>query len=355
MEYPESAHRKNRKRFSSGWGSLVIVLLLLLAFTLFPSFGNLIYRHLFFPAFRFVWDYTIGLLPFPLVLLVIIALVGGFIHAIIKSVRGQRNILWMLTGWLASWVASFFWMWGFHYACPNLMTYTPQQLRTADYYAWALSQAAELDSLRRLASGTLDDELPADSLRQAVKRVLREHDWPLSGAPEVHALRDGGWIRRLGIAGIYLPYAGEAYTSATFTPLARHFIMAHELSHAYGVTHEGEADYVAWQALRTSPAPALRYAGALQLFMQLRGALRVQHDSLWRHVVQHTPRLVQRDIELLRLDNGRYPEWRKGLGERVNDRYLKLMGQADGVATYDLFLDMAWQELHSSPSHEQQP
>jgi hypothetical protein len=28
------------------------------------------------------------------------------------------------------------------------------------------------------------------------------------------------------------------------------------------------------------------------------------------------------------------------MGERVNDQYLRLMGDADGVASYDLFVDM---------------
>jgi len=56
-------------------------------------------------------------------------------------------------------------------------------------------------------------------------------------------------MRKVGVAGIYMPFTGESYCDGTFPEVVKVFIKAHEMSHGYGVADEGEADYFAYKAL----------------------------------------------------------------------------------------------------------
>lgn len=340
QEYHDT-RKKSARWISSGWGSLVFALIVLVVFQLFPAFADLVYRGFMYPVFRFIWDYTLGLLPFPLIWLVLIGIPIAIIHRINKARQTGRSALWLVTGKIASWVAAFFWMWGYNYSCSDLMTYTPVTLTLEEYVAWADEQTSRTAALRTLAEKELKERPNVARIRNAVERTLHEYGWRTPGKPDAHALSDGGFIRRLGIAGIYIPYAGEGYTSGTFHPIEQHFILAHELSHAYGVTHEGEADFVAWRALaEDSTSRVHQYAAELQLLRHLRGIIKRADEAKWKELVQRTPKDVQRDLVLFRLESARYEEYNPGMGERVNDQYLRLMGDADGVASYDLFVDM---------------
>ncbi|MFN8698792.1 MAG: DUF3810 family protein [Flavobacteriales bacterium] len=342
MESEQNDKRKKSVRwFASGWGSLVFALIVLVVFQLFPAFADFVYRGFIYPLFRIFWDYTLGLLPFPLIWLVLIGIPIAIAYRIHKARQTGRSALWLVSGKIASWVAAFFWMWGYHYSCSDLMTYTPVSLTLEEYVSWAEEQTSRAAALRTLAENELQRKPDVTRIRRAVKDKLQEYGWRTPGRPGAHALNDGGFIRRLGIGGIYIPYAGEGYTSNTFHPIEQHFILAHELSHAFGVTHEGEADFVAWRTLaEDSSSHVHQYAAELQLLRHLRGIVKRADEEAWKKLAQQTPKDLQRDLSMLRLDAARYAEYQPGLGEKVNDKYLRLMGDADGVNSYDLFVDM---------------
>jgi len=343
-------HFSKRKTIvHSGWGHLFFTLIILVLFQLFPAFADLVYRGFIYPVFRIVWDHTVALLPFPVIYLILIGIPIAIAHAVYKARNSGRSVLIMLTGLPAKWVAAFFWLWGFNYWCSDLETYNPREWTANEYYQWGLRQI-EITSAARDASDELVQFRPdqIDEVRDAVERVLDSRDWKTPGKPRIRVLDDNGLIRRLGISGIYFPYSGEGYTSNTFHPLALHFILAHEFAHTYGIAHEGEADFVAWLALRDDATAAFRYSAELQLLRMLRGRLKVENDSLWRELEKQLPEAISDDIRMLRFDWMRYPEFRQGAGEKMNDRYLKIMGQPEGTGSYDQFIEMAWKELEAT-------
>lgn len=347
MEAQENIRKPFRKTIvHSGWGSLIFTLIVLTVFQIFPAFADLVFRGIFYPVFRVIWDHTMALLPFPIIYLVVLSIPISVGLAVHKANSSGRNVLVMLTGLIARWAAAFFWLWGFHYWCSDLETFSPREWTAQEYYNWALKQT-EITAEAQEASDEvlLFKDAQLEEIRFAVEAALDSRGWKTPGSPKIRVLSDGGFIRRLGISGIYFPYSGEGYTSNTFHPLALYTILAHELAHAYGVAHEGEADFVAWLALRDHPHAAYRYSAELQLLRSLRGRLKASNDSLFLALEKQIPPAIADDIRMLRLDWMRYPEFRPGAGEKMNDRYLRMMGQPEGVATYDQFVEMVWKEL----------
>ena len=57
-----------------------------------------------------------------------------------------------------------------------------------------------------------------------------------------------GWMRALGIAGLFSPWTGEALVDADAPPGYLPFTCVHELMHLRGIADEGAANIAAWQA-----------------------------------------------------------------------------------------------------------
>jgi len=334
-----------RQVLQSGWGGFVFTLVVLFLFKLFPGLADAIYRGIIFPFIRMAWDYTIGLLPFPIIYLVLIGAPLSLFYHIKKARKNGYSVLWMASGKLAGWAASFFWLWGFNYWCSDLQSDELRGLSDQQLYELGVSASRSAAQERSdIAHPFAERKDAIDLVNWEVKEILQQKKWKTYGNPGYHTLNDNGFIRRIGISGIYFPYAGEGYSSNTFNPLSSYFIAAHELAHAYGVSHEGEADYVAWSALRNDSIPEFRYSAHVYLLKSVRSLLRASNDSLWMKLVQQTDAKVNRDIALMRLEWELYPEFNPGLGEKVNDHYLQLMGNPQGVRTYDQFVELVWND-----------
>lgn len=332
----------------------MITLFVLLIFKLSPWLTEHFYREFLFQIFRFVWDYTIGLLPFPLIYLLLVALPFILYFYIRKFERGWSSLLLFPLNFFGWVITFFFWMWGFNYCAPSLvnddlsMTMTEQ-----DMYLFGLVVAERTNrfdhdgidrqKLKQLGNESFDDTNFSIEVRQYLKSNNRKC-WSRA---RFWMLHDGGLMRKLGIGGIYIPFVAQGHSTDTHHYLFKPFVAAHELSHAYGVTSEGEADFVAYKAL-TYPSIAyeneMKYCAELELLRSIRSQLYLTNDSL-RMVIDSTLRPgVMKDIVELRENAKLYPEYFTGLQETMNDAYLKSMGISDGVMNYDRFVVMVWNE-----------
>ena len=89
----------------------------------------------------------------------------------------------------------------------------------------------------------------------------------LAGA-RVKAARHPGWMRLLGISGLFSPWTGEALIDPGAPPALIPFTAVHELMHLSGIADEGAANIAAWQRCVAREGPfadsarlwALKYA-----------------------------------------------------------------------------------------------
>ena len=134
-------------------------------------------------------------------------------------------------------------------------------------------------------------------------------------------------LSRLGIAGIYSPFTAESHVNGEMPAWRMLYTACHEIAHARGFAREDEANYIAWQAGRRSPDPALRYSATASALSAALVALGRQDPDTVREVWEGLSPEVLADFE----ESQRFWRARRSAFTRVargtNDLYLKSQGQ----------------------------
>jgi hypothetical protein len=323
----------------------VISLLVAALFSAFPPIADAAYRNGIFQVVRIVMDFTVTLLPFPLIIVLLVLLPFFLFFYFKKKYSNKWHIIILplnVLGWL---VSLFLLMWGYNYTCnDSLPAHYSRQITTRELYDFGLEVAIETNKSRTKCEDVL--QMVDDShIRAAMEAYIKQQGFKDIGQVKCKDVKLGGVMRRLGVAGIYFPFTGESYCDGTFPPLVKMFIKAHEMSHGYGVTDEGEADYFAYKALRfNTTEPLLQYAAELELLRSIRSQLYYINDSLRVELDQVLNPRVRDDLREIRENTLRYKEFFPGAQTAMNDKYLKLMGIEQGVNSYDQFIEHIWHE-----------
>lgn len=287
----------------------------------------------------------LGWLPFPLAILLPFVL-GVFIWK--RSKTWRRRVRWRIwalldgTCMLGIW---FLWSWGFNYACPNLKTLNSWELSEAN----SADLSAIVDSCNSaiMAIWAQEPEKANFDLEQVEAWVplmaLSQKHWldqvglPNHRTVPVHALPEG-CLHKLAIGGIYLPFSGQGHADAAahWVPLA--FTLAHEMSHGYGITDEGEANLAAYRTLQNSELPALHCAAWTTLLRHTLGQVRRRFPESVENIRGRCSPEVLVFLEEIRNHQKRHKPWFPGVSEAVNDAYLKQQGVKSGVDSYDEFV-----------------
>lgn len=309
-------------------GVLALVLALVLRF--FPELTDEVYRNVLFAGIRWLIDSTFGWLPFAVFWLVFAAvflfLLRGWMRRTLFIYRPWYRGIANAIGWL---LMAFYMLWGFNYSAPGFVDKAgitvdePVEGFQQVLFERALSEA----TAARAAADTSGFFLSGDRgtllqvIHTEVRSVLHDAGFATPGNPTMR-LVPGGVMRRLGVSGIYFPFSGECHTDASYLPLRRYAIAAHEYAHAYGVTDEGECNLIGFLALARSRNATLRYSAWLDVLLSLRFGM----DEL--------PASIQHDIERLRADALNYTPFVPGMAEFTNNLYLKANGVDEGINSY---------------------
>jgi uncharacterized protein DUF3810 len=241
--------------------------------------------------------------------------------------------------------------WGLNYRRPPLATLaglgqaggTPAELQ-------ALS-AEMIASANALRVGLLEDEqgvlrLPAgrraalDAAHEGLQRAAARLA-PLRG-PRVRPKPAlfSPVLSRLGIAGIFVPYTGEAHVNASLPEVDIPFAASHELAHERGLAREDEANYAASVACRDHPAAEFRYSGALISSTYVQAALASVDRPAAVALEGSRTAATRRDLRAMAEWSKRYRSRLTDVSERVNDTYLRSQGQPLGVRSYGAMVDL---------------
>lgn len=316
----------------------VLSLLVLVLFRLFPKSAEQLYGGAVYPAIRFLFDYTLGLLPFAVIYLLPLILIAWLIYRL-KESKGVAAKILVVLNVVGGLIAAFYLLWGYNYARPGLserMVVNPIEISTSQLINFAERTGSELNDLR---TPQLLQDIPSDAelehiLRNAVEKVVNEYGMQLNTTCRVRLLQPAGVLRKFGITGIYMPFTGEALLEKSHPQPEKIFVMAHELAHSFGVTDEGEANLVAYLACAPHPSSQIQYAGHLAMWEYLKYTL-FRRNVDTGYLSDELSEMVIHDLNLLREERIRYREWVPNLGEKVNDTYLKLQGVEEGVAAYN--------------------
>jgi hypothetical protein len=175
-----------------------------------------------------------------------------------------------------------------------------------------------------------------DGLERAGERLF-----PLRG-PRVRPkpALSSGVLSYLGIAGIFVPYTGEAHVNAWLPDVDLPFAASHELAHQRGLAREDEANYAAAVACRAHPAPEFRYSGALISSAYVQAALASVDRPAAAALEAARSEAARRDLRAMAEWSKRYRSRLTDVSERVNDTYLRSQGQPLGVRSYGAMVDL---------------
>lgn len=143
-----------------------------------------------------------------------------------------------------------------------------------------------------------------------------------------------------GLTGVYSPFTAEANYNGDMTAYNIPFTTCHELSHLRGFMQEEEANFIAFLACIESERADFRYSGYLSGWVYCMNALyRADYES-WQEVRQLLAGEAEPDLAA----NSAFWDAHEGriseMSGRINDTYLKVNGQADGVQSYNRMVDL---------------
>ena len=333
------------------------------------AFVETVYSRGIFVGLRWIWDYTLGLSPIPLLFVFWFA---AAVYLTIKVLRyysrprGSVRPFWLrrigraalaLAAFAGGLVFFFYVLWGFNYDRVRLEKHlgleTPGlgAAELAVEASWAAGTAAESRAAIPDASDAVltARELPARLeflLRQALSRVLTGMGYPTPGRVRVRVFQPGGLMMRFASSGIYIPYFGEGYAAGGILPSEKPFTMAHEMVHGFGLTDEGDANFLAFLACDASGDPFIRYSGFLAYWGYVAGDLARAAPSEFKALWEKMPPRMKADIRAERENWNRYRGALARISGRVYERYLKSQGVREGMLSYSRFINLvaAWKK-----------
>lgn len=342
------------------WGALVILA------RRYPDGVERLYSQGFYPAWARAFMAVTGLLPFSLAEVLVIAaslLAMWWLASLLRGVwkgKGKRlavlgqYLLWGGAG--CSVVLTLFLLGGGF----NYYRHTFTQMSGMAAVASPIEQLEALcqelaDSAAALRQGLPEDESGVVLLTQTNREMARtasdsyrllmsqRPEWDyfsLSTRCRPKAVFFSEAMSYMEIVGIFTPYTVEANVNVHTSDFDIPFAACHELAHISGFMREDEANFLAYRACLASDDPFFRYSGTLTAYIHASNALYSKDGSRYWAVADSLDDGVRRDLAA---DSAYYNAHHTEFGEfstKVNDTYLKVNSQPQGVATYGRMVDL---------------
>ncbi|MDN3668851.1 DUF3810 domain-containing protein [Echinicola jeungdonensis] len=345
------------------WALLGVIALVVRFFAVqFPAKTEIIYSRSFFPGIRNVIDVSVSRLPFPTIYLFLLVL-GFIIFRYFFKVRfkkGWKDKAFYSVRYFFNFVGAvvffFLVLWGFNYQRVPIF----QQLSLKPIPLENGQLMKELDLTHNILSqlrphitdsdSAIQQTLDFPELEKIVRATTSENLYLMglnfTGNPRTKQLYPSGLLRKLGILGIYFPFTGESYIDPTLHPLDKPFTIAHEMAHSYGVTNEGEANFIGWVICTNSDNPLLQYSGQLRLFRYQMKDLYKKDSTAYRTFLGQLNKGVRNDLTSIADNNRKIVPISLELSRRSNDLFLKTQGVKAGVNSYAqlTMLAYAWRK-----------
>lgn len=330
-----------------------------------PSFAEVIYSRGIFTLWRWIFDYTVGLSPVPLMYIGI----GIILYLIARKVltyqkrHGHQRIRNKIAsfGLTASAIlggAYFFFqfLWGFNYHRVPVATYL--ELPEVQINAFTIESEYHRITPRLIEarnaihqSGLTELHPPKygkaveDASREALAKCLKMLEYPTPGRVRCREILPKGSLMRWGATGIYLPYLSEGSFDGAIHPAILPFTAIHEMAHGYGFGDEGIANFLAYLSATQSDDPFIRYAGWLAYWRHVARQLYILAPERYETLILDLPLGIRSDLKAVREAYQKHPALFPILFRSIYDRYLKWQGIKEGTYSYDkvVALAMAWE------------
>ena len=335
---------------------------------------------MFYPyASRLVQDvmaeWTSGV-PFCLWQVLAVLLVVLFLASIVAMILFKWNVIQWL-GWVLSGVCL---LWCLHTGMYGLNQYSSpladdirlNMLVTGDSVTplinasnYFLDKANELaDQVERDEEGNLKNpgfQAMAEQAADGFDYLVYEKSLPVF-AGSTAPVKELGWTQMyssMGIAGVTMPFTGEAAVNPNLPTVIMPFTMCHEMAHRMCIAPERDANLAAFMATTANSDPLYQYSGYFEAFRYCYNSLASISTSTAVNAVNtlysNINENMMRDLTACwDYDKQYIDEDASDFATSVNDTYIQASGDESGIKSYgevtDLLLSWYWQEIYM-PNH----
>lgn len=142
------------------------------------------------------------------------------------------------------------------------------------------------------------------------------------------------------IVGVFFPFTLEANVNFHTTDFDIPAAASHELAHISGFMREDEANFISYAACRVSEDGFFRYSGTVTAMIRATNALYSQNYDLYQEVMSGLSDGVRRDLAASSAYYNAHDTSFGDFSTQVNDVYLKVNSQEDGVNSYGRMVDL---------------
>ncbi|MDO4325627.1 MAG: DUF3810 domain-containing protein [bacterium] len=154
------------------------------------------------------------------------------------------------------------------------------------------------------------------------------------------------------LAGVYCPYTIEANYNADMTPYNIPHTVCHELSHLKGFMREDEANFIGYLACVESSSEVFRYSGYMLGWIHATNALysvsafelpdgtKTTGREAYIGFMEEVAERAREDMNRNNLFWDQYEGKVAEAANQMNDTYLKINSQEDGVKSYGRVVDL---------------
>jgi len=326
-----------------------------------PEWIEQYYSRGFFTGVRYVIDYGLAWLPFPLIYIFVPVLLSLLIVRLRRFFLDKKSLREKLLNSILSTLAFaggvvFFFMllWGFNYGrlpVEQVMQLVPKPLGVAELKEELALETAQIIQLREaitqdtaaLTAAHFPEDMEAQ-LREAVETQLAAYQYPTAGKVRGRLVYPKGILLRFSAAGLYFPFTGEGHADGGLHPLQLPYVLAHEMGHGYGFGDEGTCNFWAYLACVHSKTPVLAYCGHLAHWRTLAIHYRRYEPEAYKQLREQLPAGILADITAINQNIMEYPDIMPRFREAAYEAYLKSQGISEGIQNYDrvVMLVKAW-------------
>lgn len=310
-----------------------------------PGFGQW-YAVTIYPWIVGIYGRICGLVPFSVVEMGLYGLVLFFVYSLLRRERKWRKIfagVFFTAGLLAFLYTA---NCGVNYYRKPFSSYLDLQMgkaTTEDLKALCQELVEKINETAPegpVDMGLLVQGKLARTGKAAMEKLGEEYP-ALSGCYPVPKPVMVSWILAVQqLCGVYSPFTVEANYNWQMTGYNIPHTICHELSHLRGFMREDEANFIGILACTESDDAYFRYSGYLMAWVHAGNALaKADVESFYELHSQLCGQAVQ-DLQ----ENNEYWDQYEGkvaeVSNQVNDTYLKLNDQKDGVQSYGRVVDL---------------
>lgn len=176
--------------------------------------------------------------------------------------------------------------------------------------------------------------------RRAMSGLARQYPQLAGGYPRPKGLWLSWILSVQQLSGVYSPFTVEANYNRDMTDYNIPHTICHELSHLRGFMREDEANFIGYLACIQSDSKAFCYSGYLTGWVYAGNALAAQDPETYYSLYGLLNEKTKSDLRENNAFWDRYEGKVAEVSNQMNDVYLKINDQQDGVKSYGRMVDL---------------